>query len=77
MPDLLKRIVANPKVMAGKPAIRRTRIPVYLILALLASGMTEDEQLQEYPALTRTDLRAVLAYASKIGKEEQVIPIRQ
>ena len=77
MPDLLKRIVVNPKVMAGKPVIRGTRIPVYLILELLASGMTEDEVIREYPSLTRVDLKAALAYASKIVREEQVIPIQQ
>ena len=49
--DSLKRIIVNPKVMVGKPVIRGTRIPVYLILELLASGMTEKELLQEYPAL--------------------------
>ncbi|MDG6996449.1 MAG: DUF433 domain-containing protein [Nitrososphaerota archaeon] len=76
MPDLLKRIVVNPKVMAGKPVIRGTRIPVYLILELLASGMTEDEVIREYPSLTRVDLKAALAYASKIVREEQVIPIQ-
>jgi len=56
--DSLKRIIVNPKVMVGKPVIRGTRIPVYLILELLASGMTEKELLQEYPALSSADIKA-------------------
>ncbi len=75
MADLLKRIVVDPKVMVGKPVIKGTRIPVYLILELLASGMTEREVIQEYPELSKADLKAALAYASKIVREEEVIPI--
>ncbi|MHB2037375.1 MAG: DUF433 domain-containing protein [Nitrososphaerales archaeon] len=75
MGDFLKRIVVNPKVMVGKPAIEGTRIPVYLILELLASGMTEREVIQGFPELSSADIKAALTYASKIVREE-VIPIR-
>ena len=76
MEGTLKRIVMNPKVMVGKPIIKGTRIPVYLILELLASGMTEREVIQEYPELSSADIKAALTYASKIVREEEVIPIR-
>jgi len=76
MEGFLKRIVMNPKVMVGKPIIKGTRIPVYLILELLASGMTEREVIQEYPELSGADIKAALTYASKIVREEEVIPIR-
>ena len=73
--DLLERIVVDPKVMVGKPVIKGTRIPVYLILELLAAGMSVDEVLGEYPELTREDVQAALEYASKILQHEIVVPL--
>jgi len=75
MVDGLKRIRLNTKIMGGKPVIKGTRIPVYLILELLASGMSEQDVMKEYPTLKREDVRASLAYASKILREEEIIPI--
>ena len=49
--DLLVRIVLNPKVMAGKPVIRGTRLPVEYILNLLAHGAKEIDILDEYEGL--------------------------
>jgi len=49
-----KRIEVNPKVMAGKPVIKGTRLTVHYILSLLASRMTVDEILSEYECLMRT-----------------------
>ena len=51
---LLERIEVNPKVMAGKPVIKGTRLTVHYILSLLASRMTVDEILSEYECLMRT-----------------------
>jgi len=51
---LLERIEVNPKVMAGKPVIKGTRLTVHYILSLLASGMTVEEILSEYEGLMRT-----------------------
>lgn len=59
----MERIVANPKILGGKPVIRGTRISVEFILDLLASGMCEDEILGDYPHVTREDLHACLRYA--------------
>jgi uncharacterized protein (DUF433 family) len=73
--DELQRITLNKDVLAGKPVIKGTRIPVYLILELLASGMNQEEVLNEYPSLTSEDIRACLAYASKIVREEEIIPL--
>jgi len=70
-----KRITLNPRILRGKPILRGTRIPIYLIMGLLASGMTEDEILGEYPQLSHDDIQAVLEYASRILREEQVIPL--
>jgi uncharacterized protein (DUF433 family) len=46
---LLERISVNPKVMVGKPVIRGTRIPVELIVKMLAQGIPEKKILDEYP----------------------------
>lgn len=69
------RIAIDPKVLRGKPVIKGTRIPVYLIVELMASGMSEAEILKEYPDLSREDVRAALQYASKVLRQEEVIPI--
>jgi len=75
MADDLERISLDREVMGGKPVIKGTRIPVYLILELLASGMSELDVMKEYPSLKRKDIRASLAYASRILREEEIIPI--
>jgi uncharacterized protein (DUF433 family) len=64
--ELLERIVVDPEVMVGKPVIKGTRVPVYLILELLAQGLTVEEILNDYPHLTRDDVAAVLLYAAKV-----------
>jgi uncharacterized protein (DUF433 family) len=71
----LDRIASNPEILGGKPIIKGTRIPVYLVIELLSSGMTEAAVLKEYPSLERADIRASLEYASKILSGEAVIPI--
>lgn len=58
--ELNRRIVINPGVMAGKPIIRGTRIPVDLIVRLLAQGLTIQEILDDYPRLTKDDIKAAL-----------------
>ena len=70
--ELLKRISADPQVCDGRPCIRGHRIWVSLILDFLASGMTADEFLVEYPQLTSDDIRACLAYASEMTRERTV-----
>ncbi|MGH7456757.1 MAG: DUF433 domain-containing protein [bacterium] len=73
--QLLERISINPKVMVGKPVIRGTRIPVELIVKMMAQGITEEEILKEYPRLEPEDIRAALAYASTILSNEEVVPL--
>ncbi len=57
-------ITINPQIRFGKPCIRGMRISVYDVLSWYASGMTEDEILEDYPELTKEDLLAVLAFAA-------------
>ena len=49
----------------GQPTIRGMRITVYDVLKMLASGMTEKEILNDFPELTKQDIKAVLSYASE------------
>lgn len=60
------RIVVDPAVLAGKPVIRGTRVPVHLILGLLAAGESFDDILREYPQLRREDLLAAAGYAASV-----------
>lgn len=59
-----ERITIEPGKRGGKPCIRGLRITVYDILDYLASGMTEDEILRDFPDLERDDIRASLAFAA-------------
>jgi len=74
MSTLLDRISIDPNVCFGKPCIRGTRIWVSLVLDFLASGMTTEEILEEYPQLTRDDVLAAIAYGAEMSRE-RVIPI--
>lgn len=57
-------ITIEPGKRGGKPCIRGLRITVYDVLEYLASGMSEDEILSDFPDLTREDIRACLAFAA-------------
>jgi len=57
-------IEIRPGVRSGKPCFKGTRITVYDVLEYLAGGMTEQELLEEFPALTPDHLRAALAFAA-------------
>ena len=63
-PDYTKIITIEPGKRAGKPCIRGLRITVYDVLEYLASGMSEDEILADFPDLTREDIRACLAFGT-------------
>ena len=67
------RIEANQAVMMGKPCVKGTRIPVYLLLEKMAAGETFEEMLNAYPQLTLEDLRACLKYAAALAAEEVVL----
>jgi len=76
MDNLLERIVCDPRVMAGKPVIRGTRITVDMILELLASGMKPEEVAEDYK-ISLDDIRAALLYAAKVlGREEVIVEAR-
>jgi uncharacterized protein (DUF433 family) len=65
----LSRITFVPGQRSGQPCIRGLRVTVWDVLDMLASGMTEDEILNDYPYLEKADFPAVYAYASQAGRE--------
>jgi len=70
----LDRITVDPTINHGKPSIRGMRIPVQTLFELLASGMTFDEVLADYPALERDDLLAALEFAALSAGNQQPLP---
>lgn len=71
--ELLNRITLIPGLMGGKPTIRELRFPVSDILELLASGLSEEELLEQHPILEKLDIQAALLYASLKVKNTAVI----
>ena len=65
------RITIDPKILVGKPVITGTRIPVYLILNLLAHGKTINDIVEDYPELTKEDVQAAIAYAASHMEYEE------
>ena len=76
MVDFLERISVSPKICHGKPCIKGTRIMISVILDCLAEGLNEQEILKEYPSLFLEDIRAAIAYAAELSREEELIPLR-
>ena len=70
-----ERIVIAENLHHGDPCIKGTRIPVAMIVASLADGMTSDEILEEYPQLTDLDIRAALAYAADVIHQDVLVPL--
>lgn len=67
-----ERIEVNPRIMMGKPVIKGTRIPVYVILNLLAEGYDFKKIRKEYPDVTKADVLAVLRFAAKTSQFEEL-----
>ncbi len=65
MSDWKTRITINPNQCGGRPCIRGMRIRVIDVLDLLATGMTQQEVLEELPDLEAEDVTAALRYASR------------
>lgn len=70
------RIETKPEVLAGKPVVSGTRIPVELVIELLAQDWSTEEILDQYPALSSEDIRACLHYASETLHSERVYPVK-
>jgi uncharacterized protein (DUF433 family) len=70
--ELLSRISIDPNVCFGKPCIRGHRIWVSLVLDWLASGMSKEEIIENYPGIEDTDILACIAYGAEMSRERYV-----
>lgn len=73
--DFRTRITYHPNIMVGKPVIRGTRIPVDLLVRMVAQGIPQQEILADYPRLQPEDLQAALLYAAAMLTNEAVFPL--
>lgn len=74
--DWRTHIVTTPDVLAGKPAVRGTRLGAEFLLGLLAAGWTPVQVLESYPSLTPEALRAVFAFAAEVVHDEALFALQ-
>jgi uncharacterized protein (DUF433 family) len=67
-------ITLDPKVLAGKPVIRGTRMSVEFVIGLMADGWSEVDILANYPGIRHEDILACLSYARDTLSSERVFP---
>ena len=67
-----ERITIDPKIMVGKPVIKGTRIPVYVVLNLLGDGCSFEEILEQYPDLKKEDILAAIKFAALFTQFEEI-----
>lgn len=65
-----ERITFDTDIMGGQACIRGMRIPVSLVMNLLAKGMNSNEIIEEYPDLEEADIKAALEYAAWLTREK-------
>ena len=73
--DYRDRIVVDPEIRFGKPSVKGTRITVGDVLSYLASGMSEQQILADFPQLAQDDVRACLAFAAERERGMVSIPV--
>ena len=73
--QLTDRITINPEICHGKPVIRGLRYPIEVMLELMASGMTTDELLDDYPDLEKEDFLACIEYAARLTQIKSIYRI--
>ena len=73
MVNYLNIIKINPNKRFGKPCVRDTRITVYDVLGWLASGITNEEIMKDFPELTIKDIQACLAFAADRERKIQYV----
>lgn len=71
-----ERIIVDSEVLVGKPVIKGTRLAVEFVIRLFAEGWSEQDIMDNYPGLTREDIKACLGYASSVLQSERVYPLQ-
>ena len=72
----MERITVDPRILGGKPIIKGTRLSVEFILDLLASNVSEEEILEDYQHITKSDINACLRYAARCHRNEIYIELK-
>ncbi len=67
-----KRITINPMIMVGKPVIKGTRIPVYVVLNMLGEGCDYNEIIKTYPDIKKEDILESLKFAAQFTNFEEI-----
>ncbi len=70
------RITVDPGQMGGVPCVRGLRIPVAMVVEMIADGMGEEEILAAYPDLEAGDIREALRYAAVAVREREISLLR-
>ena len=69
----LSRITFDDRIMGGRACIRGMRIPVSVVLKMLAGGMSADDILADYPDLEREDIEECMQYAAMLADEQVIV----
>ena len=72
---MLERITQEPDKLGGKPCIRGLRISVSQVLEMLASGLSNEQILDDFPYLEEEDIQACLLYASQVTQVPHELPL--
>ncbi|HAK79918.1 MAG TPA: hypothetical protein DCR35_11460 [Runella sp.] len=73
MINIQERLSINPEIRFGKPCIKGTRIAVWDILGWLASEMSHEEIIEDFPQLTQEDILASLAFAANREENTKIL----
>lgn len=68
--NLFEKISSDPEICHGKPCIKNTRIPIYMIVSLIAEGENIETIIKDYPSITPDDIKVALQYAVKLCEHE-------
>ncbi|HRC87691.1 MAG TPA: DUF433 domain-containing protein [Thermoanaerobaculia bacterium] len=71
--DWRQHISVDPKICHGQACFAGTRVPVSVVLDNLAAGVSAEEILRSYPSLTADSLRAAIAYAAELAREQMML----
>jgi len=74
---MIQRIEQYTGLLTGRPVVKGTRVPVALILNLLAHGYTAERVIEAYPVLAKEDVAAAIDYAARVVGEEKTLPAKR
>ncbi len=74
-PEWMDKILVDPRIHAGEPCVKGTRVPVSVVVGSIADGDDIDTLIKSYPTLTREDIRACLRYAAEAVREKSLLPL--